>query len=329
MGMTWIIKSTILAFIISTAFIGISFNRIFLSWRVIELNLILFIPIIIFSKNFYFSSIMGLKYFFIQSLASILLLSIVMLNLTLYEEALIDIFILLSLGWKLGVPPFHRWIINLIIDLDYQNFFIVSSWQKVIPFHIISRLSTKYIELIIILSLIFSVTMRIMSQLNIKKILIISSIFTTSWVIAAILFSTSFWILVLGIYATILWLIAKILYLPKSSNKVYVLALSSSFIEKITLFLLVLSMAGFPPLIGFFLKLTIIMGLIFLGINFISSLIILSSVIMIYIYTTIFFLSLTIYSLELNYLSSFYYFKSSTVYFRLGLSFIPLIIFYF
>ena len=215
------------------------------------------------------------------------------------------------------------------VFLDYQNFFIVSSWQKVIPFHIISRLSTKYIELIIILSLIFSVTMRIMSQLNIKKILIISSIFTTSWVIAAILFSASFWILVLGIYATILWLIAKILYLPKSSNKVYVLALSSSFIEKITLFLLVLSMAGFPPLIGFFLKLTIIMGLIFLGINFISSLIILSSVIMIYIYTTIFFLSLTIYSLELNYLSSFYYFKSSTVYFRLGLSFIPLIIFYF
>ena len=86
----------------------------------------------------------------------------------------------------------------------------------------------------------------------------------------------------------------------KSQNKISFVIMSNSLKEKIILFMVTLSIAGFPPLIGFYLKLLVIVGLIFLKIIFISTVLIFSSVILIYIYRTIFFTRLIRYSLELS-----------------------------
>jgi len=325
--MTWLIKNTLLILIAIIAFMGISFNRVLLSWRIIELNLILFIPIMIFSKNFYFSNIMGLKYFLIQSLASILLLSIIILRLIFSEKILMRLFTFVALAWKIGIPPFHLWIINLMIDLNYHNFFIISTWQKVIPLYIIRRAPTNYLKIIIVISLIFSIIIRI-DQLSVKKMLIISSIFIMAWVMAAVLFSSSFWMFVLWLYGIMLWLMTRGLFLLKSNNKIYILMLSNSLVEKVVLFMITLSMAGFPPLMGFFLKLRIIIALIFLKMNFISAAIIFSSVILMYMYTTVFFLSLSNYSPELTYLSTLNYLSSPLLYLGIGLLFLPLLLFF-
>jgi len=325
--MSWSLNKTLLVGIILRAGLGISFNNILLSWSIIEVNLIFFIPILMFRKNFFFSNMTGLKYFFIQSLASIILLSIIMMTTIFSEETFLNFFILLRLRWKIGIPPFHSWLINLIIDLDYNNFFILSTWQKVIPFYIIRRLLNKYIEIMILVSLLFSLLLRI-NQTRVKKMLVISSIFTASWVIAAILFSKIFWIWVLLLYGIILWVAVKCLFPIKSQNKISFVIMSNSLKEKIILFMVTLSIAGFPPLIGFYLKLLVIVGLIFLKIIFISTGLIFSSVILIYIYRTIFFTRLIRYSLELSYQSYPSYFNSFLIYPIIRITFLPLLIFF-
>merc|ERR1712140_136106 len=90
-------------FILSTLF-GVSIKRITLSWAIIEINFLIFLPLLRFNASFFYSSI-SLNHFFQKN--------------SFFEHVqttFIFFFILMctfSLLWKLGVPPFHLWFMSL------------------------------------------------------------------------------------------------------------------------------------------------------------------------------------------------------------------------
>lgn len=63
--------------------------------------------------------ILGLKYYFIQSLASILFLVSIIMAIQSNQKNFSELVIIISMSWKIGVPPFHLWMINLIMGLDW------------------------------------------------------------------------------------------------------------------------------------------------------------------------------------------------------------------
>merc|ERR1711944_358021 len=133
-------------------------------------------PLVTFGNSHYLPRILGLKYYFVQSLASILLLVSIIMIIQSNQKNFSEV-IIVSIGWKIGVPPFHLWLINLIIGLDWLTFFIISTWQKILPLYLIREIVRPIIDLFIILSLVVRVGLRI-EQSRVKKLIIVSSIFT-------------------------------------------------------------------------------------------------------------------------------------------------------
>lgn len=90
----------------------------------IEINLLLFIPILRLIRINNSPSILGIKYFFIQSLGSIIFFIRIIISLLIYfSSRKLSFVISIRLLIKLGLPPFHIWLFNLIIDLDWKLFF--------------------------------------------------------------------------------------------------------------------------------------------------------------------------------------------------------------
>jgi len=277
--------------LIIVSFVGLSVDSLFLVWAVIEWNILLFIPLITFVNENHLPIILGLKYYFVQSLASILFLVSIIMAIQSNQKNFSELVIIISMSWKIGVPPFHLWMINLIMGLDWWTFFIISTWQKILPFYVLREIAMPIIDFLIILSLVVRVGLRF-EQSRIKKVIIVSSIFTGAWIIRALIISKIVWTLVMLTYAGILFPTVIIFKNDKGVFNYSFLLSLNSFSEKLILFLLLISLAGLPPLAGFYLKIIVIFVLLSHRITALSCLLILSSVIIIFMYATLLIFSL-------------------------------------
>ena len=246
--------------------------------------MLLFIPILRFSNYKKNPDMIGLKYFFTQSLASIILfvsvLIIIILSDTLFKFSII---LRIRLAWKLGIPPFHIWLFNLIIELDWALFFIISSWQKILPYYLIRQIILEWQDFLILTSLITSIIMAL-NQRSVKKLLIISSIFTSGWVLRSMAFIKIWWLLFFSFYCVILFFCSLIFFV----NKIRVserMALSEiRVIEKVRTFFLLMSIGGLPPFLGFYIKLFILLILLQNIKVFILLCLVIASVVILYLY---------------------------------------------
>lgn len=203
------------------------------------------------SKNF-LSSNSILYYFIIQSLASSLFFFASLLS-PIFFTKIFNLVIIISILIKLGSAPFHIWFPQISEGLRYNSFFFLSSFQKIIPFYIITIISKKFLILFIILSAIIG-SFGGLNQKSFKKILAFSSISHISWILSLILIRHNFWIIYFFIYILIL---IKIIYLLKKNNIISIININSikfSNFKKISLFSLFLSLGGLPPFLGFLTK---------------------------------------------------------------------------
>lgn len=266
-------------------------------WGLMEINLLLFVPIIGLTGKNRTPNILRMKYFFIQSLASVVLfVRIILIMRTSWGSPGLSITLRGRLIWKLGVPPFHLWLFNLIIDLDWGLFFITASWQKILPFYLLEQSLIVGVDFFILFSLFVSVRVALF-QVRVKKILIISSLFTRVWVLASILASKTWWVYIFILYRIILFFCVLVF----QSNKIGLLERNNFYSirirEKYSIFFLLLSMAGLPPFLGFFIKLLVLLATFYQLKGIISMFIVLASVLMIYIYLRMFLRFLTAQSL--------------------------------
>nr|YP_010309704.1 NADH dehydrogenase subunit 2 [Berberomeloe castuo]UMR54821.1 NADH dehydrogenase subunit 2 [Berberomeloe castuo] len=268
-------------------------------WMGLEINLLSIIPLMNSSKNS-LSSEASLKYFITQTLASlILLLSIIlmlissefitpMMNLTF--ETLLNS----ALLTKLGAAPFHFWFPEVMEGLNWINCTILLTWQKIAPMILLmnSQIQTKFLSIIIILSLVVSTIMSI-NQISLRKILAFSSINHIAWMLSALMTSFSIWML----YLTVYFIITANLTLIFNYGKMFFISQIPSFINqnksiKLSLMMNFLSLGGLPPFLGFLPKWFTINWMIYSSFFLLSLILIIMTLIMLFVYIRILMTSL-------------------------------------
>jgi len=101
--------------------------------------------------------IVGVKYFLSQRIASLLFFRLVVLNISSIR---IEIVIIRTILFKLGVPPFHSWLIRVLGELKPIFIFFLFTVQKLVPFFILSQLkiSERVRSLFLLLRFLFILT---------------------------------------------------------------------------------------------------------------------------------------------------------------------------
>nr|YP_009712005.1 NADH dehydrogenase subunit 2 [Gastrophysa polygoni]QGA74015.1 NADH dehydrogenase subunit 2 [Gastrophysa polygoni] len=250
----------------------------FSMWIGLEINLLSIIPLLKSPKSLYPTEAM-MKYFITQVLASTILMFSIIMSMNL--EAIFTI----STSWsmmilnsalltKMGAAPFHAWLPEVLEGLNWENCFLMLTWQKIAPMILFSYnlKMTVFISFVIITSTIISGLMGF-NQTSMRKIMAYSSINHIAWMIAGMLSMKPIWILYFLVYSVIsLNIIVIFKYLNIFSMKQLFMSFNSNKLIKIMFTLNFLSLGGLPPFLGFLPKWLVINSLVqnnFLSLSFI------------------------------------------------------------
>lgn len=232
-------------------------------------------------------------------MASLLIIfSIIYRSLFFSQFNLYTLILTLALIIKLGIPPFHLWIISISLFTDWNILFLLLSIQKVIPIYILSLLEINLLILyFLILFSSYVSTFKIIINLNFKIILSYSSINQIRWILLLITFKNILWLLYFIIYSSILLIISLLFqFLKLSHNFFYNFPSNNNF--QLTYIFLFLNIASLPPISFFFIKWFRVFIFIFNSpdIIFLIIIILINSFILIYIYINIIILLIFFYS---------------------------------
>nr|WPS93625.1 NADH dehydrogenase subunit 2 [Rhipicephalus haemaphysaloides] len=247
--MIWVIIMTILT--------SSSSNSWFIFWLMMEINMMSFIPIINDFKSKNYNAM--ISYFIIQSFSSSLFF-ISSFQYSLFNSNLFFGLINISIFIKLGLIPFHFWLIMISESLTFYSLFILLTAQKMIPLLIIEKFMNSLMMPLFIFSTLMASIMA-MKYKMIKKILIFSSISHQGWILCLIAKKMNFWISYMLMYSIIIYAIIKncktvnMEMLSNLTSKKMTLKMKNSMIMSM------MSLAGMPPFLGFFMK---IMAIFFL-----------------------------------------------------------------
>jgi len=243
-------------FLILSIIIISSSNSWFIIWLCLEINILIFIPLI-FKKSSKYQSEVAVKYFIIQAIASIIILIRIS---NLFLESINIIILTLALLLKVAAAPLHRWIPSLVEGLSWQNFFLLITTQKIAPLLILS-INTQYYNILVIfcifiISSAFIGRIRGLSQSSLRKILTYSSISHLRWILTALLINKRLWFSYFFIYSIIT--LSIIITLKKYNiNKLSKIFKNENKNNNNIIFNF-LSLGGLPPFSGFFPKLIVI-----------------------------------------------------------------------
>nr|UYX62315.1 NADH dehydrogenase subunit 2 [Orthopygia glaucinalis] len=289
--------------------IAISSTSWFGCWIGLEINLLSFIPLISNSNNM-MSSEASLKYFLVQSIASINFLFCIIMKMIIFHNFetnnLISIMINSSLLMKMGATPFHFWFPNIVEGLSWLNNFILMTWQKITPMILLSYYFYKnFIIFIFILNVIIG-AIGGLNQTSLRKLMAFSSINNLGWLLAAITISENLWIFYLSFYS---FLISLMCFFFNLLNMYFINQLFISNINysiKLFFFINFLSLGGLPPFIGFFPKWIIINFLLINKLFIITFTFIMMSLIMLFFYIRIIYSSFMFNYMKLKWIKLFF-----------------------
>nr|QDG01026.1 NADH dehydrogenase subunit 2 [Tenebrio molitor] len=276
-------------------------------WMGLEINLLSVIPIFSEKKNV-FSTEASMKYFITQAMASlILLMSVIMLLLTNeFINPLMNSTLMLMLNSalmiKLGAAPFHFWFPEVIEGLSWNNVLILLTWQKIAPMMLMmnNKMNDQFMMSIMVMSLLTSTIMGL-NQTSLRKIMAFSSINHIAWMIAAMMVSSSVWLIYFTIY-TIINL--NIIMLFKKSNSYYINQMNNSMnknkLIKLSFMINFLSLGGLPPFLGFMPKWIIINWMTEMNLTIMALMMIITTLIMLYIYTRIILSAMMMFTIEMK-----------------------------
>nr|YP_009306436.1 NADH dehydrogenase subunit 2 [Ricania speculum]AOP19357.1 NADH dehydrogenase subunit 2 [Ricania speculum] len=242
-------KMLMMMTMIMSATSALSSSSMLMTWMMMEINLMAFLPILTKSKSM---KDQPMKYFIIQSLASSMMLMSMLMNSMTESPLSASIMLMSSLLMKMGLIPFHMWVPMIMKTMTWENCLIIMTIQKIIPTMLVSQLtSLKLMMLPICASMIFAPVMAI-KQLSLKTIMAYSSISNSPWMIMALVNSKSLFLMFFSVYTLVSFLITKKF---KEMNMIFMNQMNSKTKKKsMSIIINILSMSGMPPMMGFFPK---------------------------------------------------------------------------
>jgi len=223
-----------------------------------------------------------IKYFVSQRRASLVFLFGLILRERL--EFILRLRVL-AIVFKLGLPPFHRWLLRIIFSINYFELYLLFTLQKVIPLIILFQLGLRLNALLLVVIrglgyLILSIN----SNCSIHNMLFLSSVGNGGFMLRSLIGGN--WLLFLIGYSLILITIMIILGQLKLMK---LRDLSFSTVTVIGLLALqFFNLGGVPPMLGFVVKLIVLKSLTIVRLVLVL-LLLLSSFLVLYVYVVMFF----------------------------------------
>nr|AAF31685.1 NADH dehydrogenase subunit 2 [Helobdella robusta] len=247
--------------VISTI-MAVSSTNWFCTWIGLEINMLSFIPFLTKSTKQKNMEAMC-KYLVIQAFASSIMLFSGFLMYNNYESVNVYCMILsFALMTKMGMFPSYYWFPSVLQCCDWAGAMILSTWQKVAPAMImVNNVKSDQIELIVFLLFSIMIGGAVgLNQTDAKTILAYSSISHMGWFLLPHMCGMSYqswyyFMMYVMMVAPIFMLLQVYTYNnPNMSSNILTMPTNMKF----SLLLLILSLAGLPPLSGFVPKLMVI-----------------------------------------------------------------------
>nr|VFU78812.1 NADH dehydrogenase subunit 2 [Proasellus arthrodilus] len=281
----------------STLLLGIiimlSSKTWFSVWLGLEINLLSFLPIILFSSAT--GSEGGLKYFLIQAMGSLLILQA---SFSWFALPCPYLFFIAPLTLKLGAAPLHFWLPEVTKAIPWRINMILLTLQKMGPLYLLAAISATYKLPLLVIS-IFSTIVGSLGGLNetdLRKLMAFSSISHMGWMFVGMTLTQTHWVLYLSIY--IITSLTLMLFLDK--NNIHSLSqLTPKDKNSLLIMLLFMSLGGFPPFLGFAPKWAILMSTTNFSIS-LTILLVVTSVVTLYYYIRAGLLTLALSSMNLK-----------------------------
>nr|YP_008964127.1 NADH dehydrogenase subunit 2 [Eulimnogammarus verrucosus]AHB14314.1 NADH dehydrogenase subunit 2 [Eulimnogammarus verrucosus] len=275
-----------------------STNSWFVAWVGLEINLLAFIPLVVSKKNKY-SVESALKYFLVQSLASIF---IILSSATFIKQDL-SLLMMAMLFLKMGVAPLHQWMPAMVDGLSWPVFTMLMTMQKMNPLVLTFFLfNTDYTYMFIILCITVSSfvgSLGGLTQTSLRKILGYSSIAHLGWMLTTLTMSSWVWLTYFIIYAFVLASVAFLFNHTQMATLNHISNMNKSYLSLI-IGVSILSLGGLPPFTGFLGKLLVIQQLVFTPENFLLIPLLASAYLTLFFYARILLTSLILSAASAN-----------------------------
>nr|YP_009659091.1 NADH dehydrogenase subunit 2 [Gephyrocharax atracaudatus]QCQ81476.1 NADH dehydrogenase subunit 2 [Gephyrocharax atracaudatus]QYJ09236.1 NADH dehydrogenase subunit 2 [Gymnocorymbus ternetzi] len=266
-----------------------------LAWIGLEINTLAILPLMA-QRHHPRATEAATKYLLIQAASTAMLLYATTFNawsqgewnIVQINDQIATTLIVLALAMKLGLAPFHFWLPEVMQGLTLITGLILATWQKLAPLALLLQISHVAHPLILTALGITSTLMAGwagMNQTQLRKIMAYSSTAHLGWIIIIIQYTPHLAVLTLGIYV-FMTMTAFLTLKATSSTKINMLAQSWSKnpVMATIMLLILLSLAGLPPLTGFLPKWLILEELTKQAMTALATLIAMSALLSLYFY---------------------------------------------
>nr|AVW86151.1 NADH dehydrogenase subunit 2 [Panthalis oerstedi] len=240
--------------------LSISGSQWLFIWVGLELNLLSFVPLLTASRLNQETEA-AMKYFLAQALGSGLLLtgglSLNMAAMTLLPPAAATLVLLSGLLIKLGMPPCHFWFPAVMSAVSWPLCLLLSTWQKITPMFIIlhsTQLTFTPSTIMVISAAALIGGIGGLNQSALRPLLAYSSIGHMAWMLGTSICSLAASIIYFVIYIFISASLMIAIWSISSSSPLTLSLTASSSLITTHITLLILSLGGIPPFLGFLPK---------------------------------------------------------------------------
>nr|QWQ50169.1 NADH dehydrogenase subunit 2 [Paralichthys californicus] len=259
-------------FILTTLLVGLGLGTTItfasshwlLAWMGLEINTLAIIPLM--AQHHHPRAVEATtKYFLTQATAAATLLFASTTNAWLTGQwdiqqmthPLPTTMIIVALALKIGLAPMHSWLPEVLQGLDLTTGLILSTWQKLAPFALLTQIQLDNPTPLIIMGLLSTLVggWGGLNQTQLRKILAYSSIAHLGWMVLVLQFSPLLTLLTLITYLIMTSSVFLVFKMNKATT-INALAISWTKTPVLTALipLILLSLGGLPPLTGFMPK---------------------------------------------------------------------------
>lgn len=248
-----------------------------------------------------------IKYFITQVVVSLIFSGLIIIYLFNLSFGL-EVFLVTVLIIKLGLFPFHFWVIIVLGKIEWTSFLMLMTLMKLLPILLFRNLLGLINSNFIVLASIIVGSILGFNNSVVQKLLGYSSLVHLCWLILILTVSYDLFLFYYFCYfVMILILVCLLMFMNVYYINQFKLFLSDP-VFKFFLFFIILRIAGFPPFMGFIIKWLVVELFLIYDMKLLVTLMVLFS-----LFSVLYYLELFYYLMMLGGVSLAWYCYSSKI----------------